>query len=172
MPRDVEFMHELGNAENIDRYFQRIARRGQTFRIPEGLSMVFELGDNMPRTTFATGSELRTMLTHVLQGFYYRINDTFMVYGGSDEQTFLARYGNTDTVRDSINYSSRVVRNSFTHDETNPVRNMHMCSSNNYWNIYSLNLRATHGMNATGVMCIGCGMGGSINPLSEGINRE
>ena len=176
MPRgEVEFMHQVDGIESLDRYFQRTARRYATFRVPRisDQGNLFVLQDNLPRTERATRGEAHTTLTQVLSGFYYRVNETFLVYGGSDEQHFIAQYGNQPSVEDTLSYSSTVVRNSYVHDETNPARNATMCSSNNYWNIYALHYGGSmYGLNCSGVMCLGCGMGGTINPITSGVRTR
>lgn len=170
MPRQTaEFLHQI-DTSSVDRYFTRQARRYQTFRIPEGLTTVFVLERDLPRTPRSTLSDTRSMGESVRAGYYYRVTDTFLTYGGTHEQTFMARYANTDLVRERLEQSALVIRNAYVHDATNMARSVEMCQSNNYWNIHALNSSATWS-SATAVMCLGCGMGGTINRLDTGINQ-
>ena len=171
MPRGrVEFMHQMDGLDSLDRYFTRRARRYQTFRIPDELTRVFVLERELPRTQRSMLSDARSMGSAVRAGYYYRVNDTFLAYGGSEEQTFMARYANTDEVAEALEQSSAVVRHSYVHDDSNTARNVAMCQSNNYWTIYELNSRATYS-SATAIMCLGCGIGGTVNRLDRGINQ-
>ena len=172
MPRGIEFMHEMDGLDSLDRYFNRQARRYRPLQISAELSTIFILQESMPRTQRAIQSDYRTQLDNVLQGYYYRVSDTFLTYGGTREQAFMAQYANTDIVRERLESSAYAVRNSYVHDETNTARNVAMCQSNNYWNIHALNLIPTATWSsASGIMCIGCGMGGTINRLDRDINQ-
>lgn len=171
MPRGrVEFMHQMDGLDTLDRYFTRQSRRYQTFRIPEGLTTVFVLERELQRSPRAILSESVSMGNSVLAGYYYRITDTFLTYGGSEEQTFMARHANTLSVRETLEQSALVIRNSYVHDTDNMARNVEMCQSNNYWNIRALNTGSPWSSSSY-VMCLGCGIGGTINRLDRGINR-
>lgn len=173
MPRGTtEFMHQMSGLDSLDRYYTRRARRYRPVQISSELTAVFVLADDLPRTPRSIQADMRMELDRVLAGYYYRFSDTFLTYGGSREQTFMAQYANTDVVGEALEQSASIVRHSYVHDETNELRNVNMCQSNNYWNIYALNLNPTATWSsASAIMCLGCGMGGTINRLDRGINR-
>lgn len=171
MPSRVEFMHQVGGLENLDRYFQRRTRNRQGLRIPEGLSAVFHLQSSLDRTPRARSNERSDTPTQVQQGFYYRISDTFMVYGGTHEQTYLAHHRNNDLIIDRLYNSARAVRNDYVHDTENEARHVDLCESNSFWNIYQLDYTAFISALSTKIICIGCGIGGTITNLTQGVTR-